>query len=205
MKIKQLVVAAAVLVFSGTYAPETFAQTTGPGATVTDTERTSNRSGMAESDRGSFEADADPQGRVGRSAEDISKMLREMRGADRRQQRINSNVENLNERRNRRNSQRAQRNPPPPIHVQFRPSFSIPSAPSSQVAKRMQSDFSRLLKKRGTGTVQVVLSDRTATLTGTVNSEHERSLLERMVRIEPGVSAIENLIAVEEPPLAPTP
>jgi len=202
MKIKQLVVGAAVLVFSGIYGPETFAQTTGPEATVTDTERTSNRSGLTESDRGSFEAEADPQGRVGRSAEDISEMLREMRGTDRRQQRTNVNVDNLNERRNRRNRQRAQRNPPPPVHVQFRPTFSIPSASSSQVAKRMQSDFSRLLKKRGTGTVQVVLNDRTATLTGTVNSEHERSLLERMVRIEPGVSVIENLIAVEEPPQA---
>lgn len=205
MKINQLTVAVAVLAFLGAYRVQTFAQTTGPGATVTDTERTSNRSGLTESDRGSFEADTDTQGRVGRSAADVSEMLREMRGTERRQQRTNMNVDNLNKRRNRRNSQRAQRSPPPPIHVQFRPSFSIPIASSSQLANRMQTTLSRLVEKRGMGAVRVVLNDRTVTLTGTVKGEYERSLLERMVRIEPGVSAVENLIALEETPLAPAP
>jgi len=205
MKINQLAIAVAALAFSGAYVANAQAQTTGRGGTVTDSGRTSNRSGLADNDRGSFEANADTSGPVGRSAEDVRNMLRELRGPGQQQRSANMSVENLNERRKRRSSQRAQRSPPPPIHVQFRPSFGLHRSPALQMAHGMQTRLSRLLESRDAGVVQVVIRERTATLTGSVKSEYERSLLERMVRIEPGISAIENLITVESPPLAPAP
>jgi len=205
MKINQLAIVVAAFAIAGTQIAETKAQTTGPGGTVTDSGRTSNRSGLTDSDRGSFDADVDTSGRVGRTAEDVSNMLRELRGPGRQQRSANMSVENLNERRKRRSSQRAQRSPPPPVHVQFRPSFGLHGVPSPQLVQRMQTSLSRLLESRNAGEVQVVIRKRTATLTGVVKSEYERSLLEKMIRIEPGISAIENLITVEVPPLAPAP
>jgi len=205
MKIRLLAIAVAVLAFSAACGTKAFAQATpSRGGTVTDSGRTSNRSGLSDSDRGSFEA-TESQGQVGRSAADMSKMLRELRGTARQQQSTNTNVQNLNKKRNARSSRQAQQSPPPPIHVHFRPSFSFRRTSSVQVANYMQTRLSHLLKNRDAGSVHIVLSERTAILTGTVKSEYERRLLERMVRIEPGVSAIENRIAIEEPPLAPTP
>jgi len=205
MKIYRLMITVAILVFSGAEGAKSLAQSTGsPGGSVTETEREPNRSGIAEEDSGSFEASED-QGPVGRNAEDVREMLQELRGTERRQKRANMNVENLNRRRNARNRRQSQRNPPPPIHIQFQPSFSLQRAPVELVADRLELNLSRLLEQRDAGAVRVVLSDRTATLTGSVTSEYQRRLLERMVRIEPGVSTVENLIAVEEYPLAPAP
>ena len=112
-------------------------------------------------------------------------------------------VENLLERRRARRRQQAPRNPPPPVHVQFQPTFSFTRTPAVHVASTVQSRLSGLLEEREAGDVQVSLTDRTATLTGSVNSEYLRRLLEHMVGIEPGVSAVRNLITVEEPVSAP--
>jgi len=214
MKIKQLAIAVTVLACSGACGGMAIAQTTGgSGGTAADSERNANRSGISEADRGTFEATESTQGSVGSSAEDVSKTLRELRGtSDRQKQSTDMTVENLNKRRNARSRRQAQRSPPPPIHVHFQPAFSIPWTPSVEVAKSIQTRLSHLLEKRARllemsdpGSVFVELSDRTATLTGTVRSEYERKLLERMVRIKPGVSAVENFISVQEPPLAPVP
>jgi len=199
MKNFRLALAVAILLFSGAYGAKTLAQS---GGTVTESESEANRSGITEADSGSFEASTD-SGPIGRNAEAVRKMQEELRGPDRQQERANMNVENLNRRRNARNRRQSQRNPPPPIHVQFQTSFSFQRAPVEQVANRMESNLSRLLEQRDAGAIQVVLNDRTATLTGSVKNKYQRRLLEKMVQIEPGVSSVENLITVEEPMQAP--
>jgi len=203
MKIYRLMIAVAVVGFLGACGAKALAQTpSAPAGTATESESEANRSGITEADSGSFEASED-QGPVGRNAEDVRKMQQELLGPERQQKRANMNVENLNRRRNARNRRQSQRNPPPRIHVQFQPSFSLQRVPAEQVASRMETNLSRLLEQRDAGSIQVALNDRTATLTGSVKSEYQRRLLEKMVRIEPGVSAVENLITVEEPVLAP--
>ena len=198
MKNYRLMLALAVVVFLGVPASQTLAQTQNvPPGSVTESERNANRSGISEADTGTFEASTDT-GTIGRTVEDVRKMQQELRGTERRQRRSNMNIENLNRRRNQRNRRSSQRNPPPPVHVQFQPSFSLQSVPAQQVANRVEINLTRLLQQRDAGAVQVSVSDRTATLTGSVESDYQRKLLEKMVRIEPGVSAVENLITVEE-------
>ncbi len=205
MTIRRLMPVVAVLVAWGGCPEVLWAQISGagPGSSIQESERDANRSGLSEDDRGSFEASTADEGLVGRNAENVSKMLRELRGSKRQQRSVDMAVENLNERRSSRNRRRSQQSPPPPIHVQFLPSFRQYQRPVALVASGVQARISRLLEQRDAGSVRVEMVDRTATLTGMVESEYEQRLLERMVRIEPGVSSVRNLIVVEGPAIAP--
>lgn len=210
MVFRHLIIAAAVTIGCSVFSQASLGQTVSSSGeevstsvSMVESTESANRSGIVEAARGSFEAEVDTEGRIGRSAEDVREMLQELRGADRRRRRTDMSVENLNERRRARRRQQGQRNPPPPVHVQFQPSFNFKSAPPLQVANGMQSRITSLLEKRAAGSVQVALNNRTATLTGTVKSDYQRRLLGTMARLEPSVSAVENLIAVEEQVAAP--
>ena len=152
--------------------------------------------------RGRIEAPADAESPVGRSAEDVRRSFRELLGNERSQS-FDMSVENINERRNARRRQQRQRTPPPPVHVHLQPTFRFNLLASDAIAAATQTRISKFLAARDAGSVQVEVENRTARLSGTVRSEYERDLLEKLLAIEPGVSQVENLISVEAPVAQP--
>ncbi len=146
------------------------------------------------------------QGLVGRDAEDIRENFRNLSGRNRRRATFDLMVENLNEMRESRRRWRSQQRQPTPVRIQLRPSFSFTKPSSVAVRSTLQQRLDTLpsfdetaTSNRATVRPQIEMNDRTATLRGTVSSEHQRALLARLVSLEPGVSSVENLLTVETP------
>jgi hypothetical protein len=108
-------------------------------------------------------------------------------------------IENLNERRADRGQQVGRGAEPPPVRVQLRPAFETPEIGSAMVTSNIRSRLQQRLAGRNITGVDIQVAGRSATLVGTVSSEHERALLARIVRMEPGISEIENQLVVEPP------
>ncbi len=141
---------------------------------------------------------------VGSTSETVREVFQELHGTQRQRGNLDMSIENLNERRRSRR-RRSRQNLPPPVHVQLQPKFEFGQLASAQVASAMQTRLNQLLKIRSAGSVTVEIENRTATLSGIVRSEYERGLLEKLTKIEPGISRVENQIAIETPALKPTP
>jgi hypothetical protein len=77
------------------------------------------------------------------------------------------------------------------IRAKLRPAFAAPSTPGFVAASRFQSRIARqpVISQMNQG-VSVMVSNRTATLTGVVASKAQRDLLVRQLRLEPGVYKI---------------
>ncbi len=83
------------------------------------------------------------------------------------------------------------------IRTRMRPSFSAPTVPISTRVSNFSDRLSRTTSLRGmTQNVKYVLEGRTGRLTGTVKSEEQKKLLERQVRLEPGVYKVVNELRV---------
>jgi len=151
------------------------------------------------------------QGLVGRDAEDIRKNARNFSSGDRRRATFDLIVENLNEMRESRRRWRSQQRQPSPVRIQLRPAFRFTPPSSTTVRSELQQRLDTLpvademaadstpINNTATVRPQIEMNDRTATLRGTVTSEHQRALLARLVSLEPGVSNVENLLTVETP------
>ncbi len=138
------------------------------------------------------------QGFVGRSAEDVQETFRNLNGRQRRRATFNMIVENLNEMRESRKRRREQRTSPPKVRVNLRPTFDFPRRSDVEVAAGVQTRLDKVMRERGVTMPQVELAERTATLRGTVRTEHDKALVEKLVSIEPGVSQVENRLVVAE-------
>ena len=159
------------------------------------TEETSAERG-ADDQRGRIESTMDEQDTVGPGAEAVREVFEELQGTQRDRKNQDMSVDNLNQRRNRRN-RRSRQTPPPPVHVQLQPRFDFYRLDSARVATGVQMNLNRLLENRRAGSVSVTIDRRVAVLSGNVRSEYERSLLEKRVKIEPGISRVENRIVIE--------
>jgi len=69
---------------------------------------------------------------------------------------------------------------------------SAAKTPAEIVAQRIQDRLK-------TSSIDLVIRNRTAIISGTVPSERQRGLAETMLRFEPGIDAIQNNITVETP------
>jgi hypothetical protein len=75
--------------------------------------------------------------------------------------------------------------------------FTVPRAGSPVVAARLQTRITRI-PRFSTVNVTVVMDGQTAVLKGTAPSDHERTLLEGLAKLEPGVDAVRNEVRVVE-------
>jgi hypothetical protein len=114
-------------------------------------------------------------------------------------------VENLNEMRDARRRWREQNSQPPAIRVRLQPAFDVPTLPAGQANLEILARMTRVMELRGVASPQVEIAGRTAVLRGTVATERDRALLERIASLEPGVSRVENLVTIQAPMVQPEP
>lgn len=157
------------------------------------TEAATNRSN--EDQRGRIERTPGEQGMIGPNVENVREFIDELRGPQRQRPNIDMSVENINERRNSRR-RRGRQNPPPPVHVQFQPMFYFNPPSSSQVEYALQTRLNQLLGYENSQLISVSVNNRVAILRGNVGSEYARRLLEKVLKIEPGISQVDNKIVV---------
>lgn len=83
------------------------------------------------------------------------------------------------------------------MRPQYRVGFAAPPIPSAQIETKLQTTLADLpiLKSRPKVMVSVD-QDGVVSLSGVVTSDHERKLLAAFVRLEPGVTGVDNQLAV---------
>ncbi len=84
----------------------------------------------------------------------------------------------------------------PPVRITLNVGFSYPPPNEARLGLAIQDRLSRVLKRRFPS---VEVTGRTVTLRGTVSTAHERELAEQLVRLEPGVSVVQNDLVVQAP------
>lgn len=140
----------------------------------------------------------DPQGFVGRDAEDRRLIFENMRRNQGRQGNFNTNFESLDEMRDQNRRSQNQNQEPSPALVRLQPDFDLPPAVASRrVAPAVQARLTEIMGTEGRSPPQVAIEGRTATLFGAVATEHQRRLAEKLVSIEPGVSEVINQLTVD--------
>jgi len=78
--------------------------------------------------------------------------------------------------------------------------FAHPRPTVAEVQESLADRIIRLGRLQMRSPLEVSVRGRTATLRGTVSTEHERLLAEQMVRLEPGIWEVDNQLALEPVP-----
>lgn len=86
----------------------------------------------------------------------------------------------------------------PTIRVKLRSAVNVAPLDSRLVQRSANQVLSRVPVSTGTQNVRVTMNGRKATLTGIVGSDKERRMSELLLRLEPGVSSIDNQITVAQ-------
>jgi osmotically-inducible protein OsmY len=68
---------------------------------------------------------------------------------------------------------------------------------AAQLTAALTERLEKFLLQGGSTQIEVSVENRTASLEGSVNSDDDRRLAERLVSLEPGVDRIENRLVVE--------
>jgi hypothetical protein len=118
---------------------------------------------------------------------------------------FDSMIENLNEMRDSRRRWREQNAAPPAIRVQLRPAFDFPPLTPLQSNFPLQRRLSKEMAVVGVASPQIEMVGRTAIIRGVVATERDRELIARLASLEPGVSAVENLVEIQAPAPVQTP
>ena len=86
------------------------------------------------------------------------------------------------------------------LRAPLRADFDVIRPANTQVASTLQTRFINIrpLKNVG-GEIRVQLVERTAILTGSVETARQRDFAERITRLEPGVSEVQNQLVVLNP------
>lgn len=92
----------------------------------------------------------------------------------------------------------------------LRPAFDYSSPDGQVVGERIAAGLQFIETLQVTEPIEVSVADGTATLRGRVASVRDKELIERLVRFEPGISAVRNDLQVgppapSDPPLPPPP
>lgn len=140
---------------------------------------------------------------VGRDATDVETMYEGQNGNP-MQNMMGAMIENLNDLRDSRRRWRDRENTPPPIRVTLKPAFDLPTADATPVSREVQTRINTLMRQGGMPSANFVMTGRVAVLRGTVATEHDRALAERLASLEPGVSRVQNLLTIApDQPVAP--
>ena len=84
----------------------------------------------------------------------------------------------------------------PSIRTRLRSAIDVAPMPQQRVESNANQRFVRIPRQQGISNVGVNVVGRTAILRGAVSSERERRMSELLMRLEPGVSTIQNEIVV---------
>ncbi len=90
----------------------------------------------------------------------------------------------------------------PAIRTRLRSAIEVASMPSSQVQMNATQRFRSLANYPSLNGINVGMRDRTAVITGVVPSARDRRMSELLIRLEPGVSSVDNQVVVS--PASPT-
>ena len=90
----------------------------------------------------------------------------------------------------------------PAIRTRLRSAIEVASMPSSQVQMNATQRFRSLANYPSLNGINVGMRDRTAVITGVVSSPRDRRMSELLIRLEPGVSSVDNQVVVS--PASPT-
>jgi hypothetical protein len=137
-----------------------------------------------------------PDGFIGNDAAQTQNFFQAMNGGQRRTAAFDFMIENLNEMRDRGGSGSGS-DRTPPVRVKLRPAFETPLRTMQQLNTDLQTRLSTSADDLGVSDPRITMAGRTLTLEGTVPTEHHRALVEKMISLEPGVSAVENRLVVE--------
>ncbi|MEX0824885.1 MAG: BON domain-containing protein [Pirellulaceae bacterium] len=87
------------------------------------------------------------------------------------------------------------------IRTRLRADIRVPSEPAPQVENRIENRWTNLPSQPRFRDVNIEMRGRTAVLNGQVGSSEDRRMAELLIRLEPGVSKIENQLLVAAPPM----
>jgi hypothetical protein len=79
----------------------------------------------------------------------------------------------------------------------YRVGFEPPVVNAAQLTAALTERLEKFLLQGGSTQIEVSVQNRTASLEGSVTSDDDRRLAERLVSLEPGVDRIENRLVVE--------
>lgn len=139
---------------------------------------------------------------VGRDSGDMNAVMTQMGRAG--TQFFSQMSRNMGNRGNRnRNNQPAsvEENARPAVRIRLELGFTPPQPAPSAVVRNVQTRLTRLAVDHSLGNPQVTMEAGTVVLRGTAESESQKQVLERLISMEPGVSAVRNEMIVVIPPL----
>ncbi len=139
---------------------------------------------------------AGQNGFIGSNSEQIQDLFRNRSGRQNRTAMFDFMIENLNDMRDRGGRGKGN-NPTPPVRVKLRPAFETPLDTVQQVNSDVQTRLSTSLSELGVTDSRITREGRTLTLEGTVTSEHQKALVEKMISMEPGVSLVDSRLIVD--------
>jgi osmotically-inducible protein OsmY len=87
------------------------------------------------------------------------------------------------------------------LRVPMRLGFEVPVTVESQnrITTQLAGRLPKIPALRLTGPVEVSLDGQTVVLRGSVASDRDRDLAERLARLEPGISSVRNELLVDPP------
>ncbi len=103
-------------------------------------------------------------------------------------------------------NQAGQQTAEPQIRFRLTLGFSHPLPSATQVKSTFTRRLSRIPQLSSVGEVSVTMEQRTVVLVGQVGTQHQRTLIEKLAMMEPGVSEVRNELTVAAlPELVPLP
>jgi hypothetical protein len=96
------------------------------------------------------------------------------------------------------------RNPPQPIRTEVQVAFAAPQPSADVVAKSLQIRLAKIMGEHHMTVPTVSVQNGTAVVSGVAKSENERSVIESLVSLEPGVRSVRNEMTVAGAPISNT-
>jgi hypothetical protein len=134
-------------------------------------------------------------GFVGRDGNDMTQSFRGMSDRQRRGMMFDMIVENLNEMRNSRR-RGSRRPPPPPARVSIQPDFGVVRPDIVTSVNTAVTLANRSLERKGIAVPEMMWDDGTLVIRGNVATDYDRSLVEQLLLLEPGISQVRNELQV---------
>lgn len=138
-------------------------------------------------------------GFIGRSSDDVTNFFSAMAGAGGQVAQQNAS----RSARDRGREANATQDVRPPLMVKVSLGFTPPARPRMQISQATQTRLNGILDSRGLQGLSIAVADGVAVVNGQIASPGERMLIDRLARLEPGVTQVQFQSAAPNP--LPTP
>ena len=153
-------------------------------------------SGLGMRGTGTMNRGFDQGGFLGTDSRVMQDSFQNMTGRNRRRAMFDFAVESLNEMRDARRERDRRREEPSPVRVRIRPTY-LPSPPASMSSSEPASQLLAGLPGSDGAAPQVTVQSKQATLQGTVETDYDRRLAEKMLMLQPGIDSVDNQLTVD--------